>query len=83
MTAELALARNSFVAALADRIFVAHAEVGGKTEAFAREVLGWGKPVLTLDAAENANLIALGARRVRPADIREHVQKASAGAGSE
>ncbi len=49
MTTELARQRNCLVAALADRIFIAHAAPGSKTEAFAREVLGWGKPVLHLD----------------------------------
>jgi predicted Rossmann fold nucleotide-binding protein DprA/Smf involved in DNA uptake len=61
VTAELARPRNRFVAALADRVFIAHAEVGSKTEAFAREVLTWGKPVLTLDSADNAALASLGA----------------------
>jgi predicted Rossmann fold nucleotide-binding protein DprA/Smf involved in DNA uptake len=62
-----ALDRNRFVAALADRIFVAYADPQGKTEGFCREVLAWGKPVLTFDSAENANILGLGARSV--ADI--------------
>ena len=62
VTAELARTRNRFVAALADRVFfIAHAEVGSKTEAFAREVLTWGKPVLTLAGADNAGSVSLGA----------------------
>lgn len=67
-TAEMAVYRNRFVAALASRVFVAYAEPGGKTEQFCREVIGWGKPLYTLDSAANANLRAMGARTVRPED---------------
>lgn len=67
-TAEIALFRNRFAAALAGRVFVAYAEPGGKTEGFCREVIGWGKPLYTLDSEANANLRALGARTVRPED---------------
>jgi predicted Rossmann fold nucleotide-binding protein DprA/Smf involved in DNA uptake len=65
-TADLAAARNAFVASLADELFVAYAEPGGKTERLCREALAQGKPVLTFEASENMNLIALGARPVRP-----------------
>ena len=44
ITADLARARNDLVAAIADRIFIAYAEPGGKTEAFAKTVRDWGKP---------------------------------------
>ena len=64
VTAGLAGARNKFVAALAHSVFIAHAEPGGKTEQFCREVLSWGKPVLTFDSDENANLLGLGANPV-------------------
>jgi predicted Rossmann fold nucleotide-binding protein DprA/Smf involved in DNA uptake len=63
-TAELAVDRNRFVAALADDIFVGHAEPGGKTEAFCVEMLGRGKPLYTLDDPSNGKLIAMGARSV-------------------
>lgn len=65
-TAELAQRRNEFVVALADTVLIAHAGPGSKTESFCRQVLAWGKPVLTLDSYENAGLIALGVRAVRP-----------------
>lgn len=68
-TAELAAFRNDFVAALAHRVFIAYAAPGGKTEAFARKVLDWGKPLLTLASGRNANLVALGARAVTPKDV--------------
>lgn len=61
MTAETARRRNRFVAALADSIFVAHAEQDSKTEALCREVLAWGKPLSTLASAANTRLIDMGA----------------------
>jgi len=59
---EMAVYRNRFVAALADRIFISYAEPSGKTENFCREILAWRKPVYTLSHASNENLITLGAR---------------------
>jgi predicted Rossmann fold nucleotide-binding protein DprA/Smf involved in DNA uptake len=64
MTADLAVARNRFVAALADEIFVAHAAEGGKIEAFCCELAARGKSLTTLESDANTNLIALGARPV-------------------
>lgn len=52
--------------ALADRVFVAHAAPGSGTEAFCRKVLEWKKPLLTLDAPENAALMVAGAQSVVP-----------------
>ena len=67
VTAGLAAARNKFVAALAQSVFIVHAEPGGNTEQLCREVVSWGKQVLTFESDENANLVGLGARAV---DIR-------------
>jgi predicted Rossmann fold nucleotide-binding protein DprA/Smf involved in DNA uptake len=64
MTADLALARNRFVAALADEIFVAHAADAGKIEAFCCELAARGKSLTTLESDSNANLIALGAQAI-------------------
>jgi predicted Rossmann fold nucleotide-binding protein DprA/Smf involved in DNA uptake len=61
VTAELAAYRNRFVAVLAHRVLFVHAAPGGRTEALAREVIGWGKPVYTLGHAANSNVSALGA----------------------
>ena len=69
VTAELARERNRFVAAVADELLIANAEAGGKTEAFARDVAGWGKPLLTLADEANANLLALGATPLLPRDV--------------
>ncbi len=62
MTADLAMARNRFVAALADEIFASHAAEGGKIEAFCCELAARGKSLTTLESDANTNLIALGAR---------------------
>ena len=67
MTADTALTRNRFVAALADTVLIAHAQPGSKTEQLAREVLGWGKQVYTLDHPANEHLLALGAKPLGPA----------------
>jgi len=61
-TVEIAGVRNDFVAALADRIFVAYAVPGGKTETFCRRILEWRKPVFTFDSPDNAGLLGFGAR---------------------
>ena len=62
MTADTALTRNRFVAALADEVLIAHAQPGSKTEQLAQEVLGWGKQVYTLDHPANEHLLALGVK---------------------
>src|SRR5439155_11842719 len=49
-TADMSIFRNRFVAALADRIFVAYASPGGKTESLCREALSWGKELYTFDS---------------------------------
>jgi len=72
MTAALAGERNRFVAALADELLIAHAEAGGKTEVFSRDVAAWGKPLLTLADDTNANLLALGATPIRADEVRVH-----------
>ncbi len=68
-TQENAMARNRFVAALADAIFVAYAAPGGKTEDFCRNVLAWGKRVFIFDSPENAQLILLGVTPVAPDSV--------------
>lgn len=64
VTVETAQARNEFVVAIANRVFIAHAAPGGKTEALARKVVERGKSLLTLAGEENANLLAMGATPV-------------------
>ena len=62
VTAALAAERSRFVAELATAAVVVHAAVGSRTEEWCRVVIGMGKPVWTLDAAENGHLVAIGAR---------------------
>jgi predicted Rossmann fold nucleotide-binding protein DprA/Smf involved in DNA uptake len=72
-TTDLAQKRNEFVAALADAVFVAYAALGSTTESLCRKLLAWNKPVLTFDCSENASLIALGARPVRPDSVMQEL----------
>ena len=80
-TAELAAKRNAYVAALADRIFIAHAEKGSKTEGICKGALTSGKPVFTLDSPDNAHLVEIGAVPVRAEDPAPLVAEASGTAG--
>lgn len=64
MTEETALFRNRFVAALADKVFVAYAEPGGKTERFCGELAAWGKTLYNLKSISPAPIsmkVMLGA----------------------
>jgi predicted Rossmann fold nucleotide-binding protein DprA/Smf involved in DNA uptake len=63
LTADTALIRNRFVAALADTVLVARAQPGSKTESLAREAVQWGKRVYTLDYPANEHLLAWGVSR--------------------
>ena len=57
------------IAALADRILIAHAEKGGKTEALCKEALAAGKPVFAIDSPDNAHLVELGVVLVQVEDF--------------
>ena len=74
-TAVAAEQRNDLVASLANQVFIIHAALGGKTEAFARQLLAIGKPILTLDSPANANLVEMGGHGVAlstmPFDLTE------------
>jgi predicted Rossmann fold nucleotide-binding protein DprA/Smf involved in DNA uptake len=71
MTADISRSRNRFVAALADQVLVAHAEPGGKTEAFFLQLLTCNKHLWTIASKDNEHLIASGARGLTPEDIVE------------
>ncbi len=66
-TAAIAAKRNACVAALANRLLVAHAEPGGKTAGLCAAALTRGQPVFTVDSPDNAHLVTLGAVSL-PAD---------------
>ena len=63
-TAGLASQRNAFVAALADKICIAHASEGSKTLQFAQQVSEWGKPLFTFDVPANRSIFDCGAQRI-------------------
>ncbi len=63
-TVELARQRNMFVAAIADRIFFAHAAEGSRTLKFAKMISEWGKPLFTFDTKANSPLLQLGAQPI-------------------
>jgi predicted Rossmann fold nucleotide-binding protein DprA/Smf involved in DNA uptake len=65
MTTDTAMARNRFVAAMADTVFIAHAAEGGKIEAFCCELAARGRSIMTLKSKANTNLAALGAQFLR------------------
>ena len=79
-TAALAAKRNACVAALADRLFVAHAAPGGKTERLCRDALAAGKRVFTLESADNSHLVARGAVPVAADDPAACVDDGAGGA---
>ena len=63
-TVELARQRNTFVAALADKIFFAHAAEGSRTLEFAKTIAEWDKPLFTFDTEANSPLLQLGAQPI-------------------
>ena len=63
-TAALASQRNTFVAALADKICIAHASEDSKTLQFAQQISEWGKPLFTFDVPANRSLFQCGAQRI-------------------
>src|SRR5262245_21191768 len=50
---EMALRRNRFVAALADKIWIPHAAPSSNTERLCRELISWQKNVYTIDHSAN------------------------------
>ncbi|HEY7029694.1 MAG TPA: DNA-processing protein DprA [Thermomicrobiales bacterium] len=71
VTRDLAAARNTFVASLADAVLVPHAAPDSGTDHLARRLLASHKPLFTLDAPENAHLVAAGATPMTRQDIDE------------
>lgn len=61
----MALKRNRWVAALADKVLIPYAAPGSKTEQFCNEILRWKKPLFTIESDLNRNLIGLGAKPFR------------------
>jgi len=70
ITQETARYRNRVAAALADDAFLSYAAPGSHTEQFCNQLLTWDKTVFTLDAPENAGIIARGAQPVHPSSTQ-------------
>jgi predicted Rossmann fold nucleotide-binding protein DprA/Smf involved in DNA uptake len=66
----MALSRNRFVAALADKILILYAAPASKTETFCREILSWRKPLFALASDLNQKLVALGAKPLNVKELR-------------
>ena len=66
----MAVRRNRFVAALADRILILSAAPASKTETFCRDILPWRKPLFTLASDFNQNLVTLGAKPLDPRELK-------------
>ncbi|MBI4697813.1 MAG: DNA-processing protein DprA [Nitrospirae bacterium] len=61
ISAERALERNRFIAAIADKIFIPYAAPKSKTENLCSELIKKGKTILTFDSEHNRNLLESGA----------------------
>lgn len=59
-TAETALKRNLIISALAERVFVAYAAPGSKTETLCRTISKWKKPCYTFPSQYTENLVNMG-----------------------
>jgi hypothetical protein len=68
-TAELAQTRNQFTAEIVVAVFIAYANPSGRTIAFAQQVLAWGKPLFTLNSANDSKLIEIGAKSLVPSTV--------------
>ena len=71
ITTERADRRNRFIAAMADAVFVAHAEPGGKTEQLCREIFAWNKPLYTTDSNANNNLLSMAVITITKGTVLE------------
>jgi predicted Rossmann fold nucleotide-binding protein DprA/Smf involved in DNA uptake len=61
MTRQTCERRNTFVAAVADRVFVSYASSGGMIERMCRDLLAQHKPVFTFDSQHNRGIMDAGA----------------------
>ncbi len=73
-TATIAARRNAYIAALINRILIAHAEPGGKTETLCKDALAQNKPVFVLDSPDNVHLIELGTIPIQAEEVCDAIQ---------
>lgn len=69
ITAELAQLRNQFVVALAEAVFIVHANPGSRTAEIAHKAIDCGKSLFTLDSPDNLALLNLGAKLIQPESV--------------
>jgi len=62
MSALMAERRNEIAVTFAERVFIAYADPGGKTERLCELAVALGKPVFTFESKYTENLLALGAK---------------------
>jgi predicted Rossmann fold nucleotide-binding protein DprA/Smf involved in DNA uptake len=72
-TVQISERRNEFVGTLAAAAFVAYANRGGKTEAFAKYFMGMAKPLFTFETPYNKSILEIGAKPVDPRILSQWV----------
>lgn len=65
-TAETALKRNLIISALAEKVFVAYAAPGSKTETLCHTISKWKKPCFTFPSQYTENLVNMGFTVIDP-----------------
>jgi len=73
-TAQTSKLRNQFVAMLANSVFVAYAEGGGKIEEICTEVLYLKKSLYTFQSVYNENFIKMGAQPINMDNVSELIK---------
>lgn len=63
-TAQTSQLRNQFVGMLANAVFIAYTEAGGKLVEISNEILSWNKPLYTFESEYNKTLIKMGAQPI-------------------
>ena len=73
-TSQTSQLRNQFVAIMANAVFVAHAEGGGKIEEIFTEVLYLKKSLYTFESVYNQNLIKMGAQPINMDNVSKLIK---------
>lgn len=73
-TAKTSQLRNQFVAMLANAVFVAYAEGGGKIEEICTEVFHMKRSLYSFESVYNENLIKMGAQPINMDNVSELIE---------
>jgi predicted Rossmann fold nucleotide-binding protein DprA/Smf involved in DNA uptake len=68
-TAQTASERNRFVAALAEKVLIIHAEPNSRLITLSQEARSWGKTIYTLVDPANEHLVSLGVKAISIEEI--------------